>query len=107
MTYNLFVLPSLRKLSGYPSSSWELKRIKVTLTADLQMDNKRPEFHRVHVRPDSSGQLEAVSTGGQRSSKASSMALANGLVCLPSRETAGGFEAKKGGKADCILLGAL
>ena len=71
------------------------------------MDTKRPEFHRVHVRPNASGQLEAVSTGGQRSSKASSMALANGLVCLPSKEQASGFEAKQGGMADCILLGAL
>lgn len=108
VTYNLFVLPCLRKLSGHLAESWQLKRIKVQLTSSMQLDSTRPEFHRVHVEPTSEAPyLRVTSTGGQRSSKASSMALANGLVCLPSEQDAGDFKGEQGELADCILLGAL
>jgi gephyrin len=56
------------------------------------MDNMpldpRPEFHRVHIRATSTG-LKAYSTGGQRSSRVTSLAGANGLVALPARPKSG------------------
>ena len=108
VTFYLFVLPCLRKMSGYSKDSWESKRIRARLAQTLPLDKSRPEFHRVRIQPSSQlPYLEAISTGGQRSSKANSMALANGLVCLPAGHEAGDFRGQAGDLAECILLGPL
>ena len=107
VTFNLFVLPSLRKLSGYPSSSWSLTRIKVQIADAMRLDDSRPEFHRVRIQPiPDPPYLGAVSTGGQRSSRASSMAVANGLVCLPVAEREH-KTVEKGEIVDAVLYASL
>jgi gephyrin len=93
-------------MSGYPQAQWRLPRIKAKLTQSLRLDSHRPEFHRVHVKPiNEPPYFQASSTGGQRSSKASSMAVANGLVCLPIGENVS--EYAEGTLVDAILLSAL
>ncbi|KAJ5159810.1 MoeA C-terminal domain IV [Penicillium canariense] len=99
VTLNLFVLPSLHKLSGLGESSqalatktWMapqlgLPRVAVVLTHHFPLDPKRTEYHRAVVTGSrSDGRLYATSTGvggtGQRSSRVGSMASANALVIL-------------------------
>ena len=100
-TYNLFVLPALRKLGGREQAEWELPRVKVRIDRDMQLD-PRPEFHRVRIVAEGDG-LVAKSTGGQRSSRTVSLAGANGLVCLPS----GKDLIKAGSMIDAVLIGPL
>ncbi|KAJ5690468.1 hypothetical protein N7462_004860 [Penicillium macrosclerotiorum] len=99
VTLNLFVLPSLHKLSGLGESSqamatkpWMspqlgLPRVAVVLTHHFPLDPKRTEYHRAVVTGSrSDGRLYATSTGiggvGQRSSRVGSLASANALVVL-------------------------
>lgn len=64
----------------------------------------RPEFHRVMIHQ-RDRELIARSTGGQRSSRAPSLAGANGLVCLPSKNEAPESLVAKGTIMDAILIG--
>lgn len=99
VTLNLFVLPSLHKLTGLGESSraistkpWlapqlGLPRVAVVLTHHFPLDPKRTEYHRAVVTASrSDGRLYATSTGvegvGQRSSRVGSLANANALVVL-------------------------
>lgn len=107
VTFHLFVLPCLRKLSGYPESQWHLPTVKVQATSAMHLD-PRPEFHRVTIEPISEPPyLIARSTGGQRSSRTVSLAYANGLVCLPSSEGADKTGIAAGDIVDAILIGKL
>jgi len=116
VTFHLFVLPCLRKMSGYPllgslesGRGWHLPTVRVRVTTDMRLD-PRPEFHRVWIEPDREGDgscLVARSTGGQRSSRTVSLAGANGLVCLPSSKKEGAKDVKAGDIVDAILMGAL
>lgn len=106
VTHALFVLPCLRKMSGFPQEQWQLPRVKVSIQNDMKLD-PRPEFHRVVISPITTPPyLTAISTGGQRSSTASSMASANGLICLPSSKD-GHTPPQAGDVADAILMGPL
>ncbi|KAJ5141829.1 hypothetical protein N7526_002824 [Penicillium atrosanguineum] len=99
VTLNLFVLPSLHKLSGLGENSQALStkpwmapqlglpRVAVVLTHHFPLDPKRTEYHRAVVTGSrSDGRLYATSTGidgvGQRSSRVGSLAAANALVIL-------------------------
>jgi gephyrin len=105
VTFHLFVLPSLHRLSGVEPAG--LPRVPVTLAHDFSLDAKRPEYHRAIVAVDrssgSNGGLVAASTGGQRSSKVGSMRGANALLCMP----AGDAPLKKGTTVDALLMGAV
>lgn len=123
-TFFLFVLPALRKMEGRRESEWELPRVPVTvslaraslfgfcadqssfsqLTSNVFLD-PRPEYHRVWVRPTSSG-LKAFSTGGQRSSRTVSLAGSNGLLELPS-SSEGEKEKKNGDIVNCVVIGEI
>lgn len=111
VTFYVFVLPSLRKLAGYPAqlshaaNPWSLPSIPVVLGSEMRLD-PRPEFHRVIVRADAHKGLVAYSTGSQRSSGMHSMASANALIALPALE-AGATKRKLevGEAAKAILLG--
>lgn len=83
VTFNLFVLPALRKLAG--SQCPELTQVKAKLPQSVQLD-PRPEYHRV-VLSWKSGEAvpSAVSTGSQCSSRLLSMRTANALLVLPPR----------------------
>ncbi|KAI2623706.1 hypothetical protein GGS21DRAFT_533807 [Xylaria nigripes] len=99
VTFFLFVLPSLRQMSGISPAS--LPNIPVYLAHDFALDKARPEYHRAIVVVDSQGRLVATSTGGQRSSRVGSLKGANCLLCLPS----GGEPLKKGERVDALLMG--
>lgn len=83
VTFNLFVLPALNKMTG--SQSPELTKIKVKLLQPVSLD-ARPEYHRV-VLSWKSGDLvpSAISTGSQCSSRLLSMRTSNALLVLPPR----------------------
>lgn len=100
VTFHLFVLPSLHKLCGL--SPVGLPRVPVTLGHDFPMD-PRPEYHRAVVAAGADGQLVAMSTGGQRSSKVGSLRSANSLICMPS----GKGVLQKGSKVDALLMNAV
>ena len=101
VTFHLFVLPALHKLSGI--SPVGLPTVKVILEQDVRPDPKRAEYHRVIVTAKRDGTLYATSTGFQRSSAIGSFKGANALLCLPTVE---GIP-KKGEKCDALLMGRI
>lgn len=114
VTFYIFVLPALRKLSGYPPTcssanrnGWSLPHIQVTLGSQMKLDT-RPEFHRVLIKLVPKRGLVAYTTGNQRSSAIHSMASANALIALPPFLPASAHNTfKAGSKANAILLGAI
>ena len=86
VTFYLLGVPALRKLAGRPDP--ELTRVQVCLSAPLQLDAYRPEYHRATIHWDRSlhdgrGGLLAASTGMQASSRLLNMRSANALLELP------------------------
>lgn len=131
VTFYVFVLPALRKMDGRVEQDWELPRVPVVVSfelpsfvsarclsnrsrrarSNLQLSQSvpldpRPEYHRVNVRPTSTG-LTAFSTGGQRSSRTVSLAGANGLLELPALEKGGREEVPEGETVMCVLIGEM
>ena len=102
VTSHLFVLPSLHFSAG-KGPPHGLPRVKVVLDEDVQCDARRPEYHRAVLTAGSDGRIHATSTGGQRSSKVTSLRRANGLLCLPARELVMG----KGDTVEALVMGAL
>jgi gephyrin len=100
VTYHLFVLPSLHHSSAVTPAG--LPKLKVKLDQDVKLDPERNEYHRVSIVI-RDGELWAVSTGGQRSSRVGSFKQANGLLCLPARK--GSVE--KGSVLDAMLMGRI
>lgn len=101
VTYHLFVLPALHKMSGI--SPVGLPKVKVVLDEDIKPDPKRAEYHRVVVTARSDGLLHATSTGFQRSSRIGSFKGANALLCLPTIEQ----PVRKGEQVEALLMGRL
>ncbi|CCF43749.1 molybdenum cofactor synthesis domain-containing protein [Colletotrichum higginsianum] len=99
VTFHLFVLPALHKLSGIETTG--LAKVPVTLAHDFSLDKVRPEYHRAIVTVGKDGSLSASSTGGQRSSKVGSLKSANALLALPT----GSEPLKKGSKVEALLMG--
>lgn len=116
VTLNLFVLPSLHKLTGInagfapsshapiPSPALGLPLVSVVLTHPFPLDAKRTEYHRSIVSVSrADGRLYASSTGGQRSSRVGSLASANALVVLEP----GSGKADKGSLVQALMLDAV
>ncbi|TQN68866.1 Gephyrin [Colletotrichum shisoi] len=101
VTFHLFVLPALHKLSGIETTG--LAKVPVTLAHDFSLDKVRPEYHRAIVTVGKDGSLSASSTGGQRSSKVGSLKSANALLALPT----GSEPLKKGSKVEALLMGEI
>ena len=124
VTFNLVVLPALRKLGGWRDP--HLRRISVKLGSDIKMDPRRPEYHRVVLtwpevqpfavqaagdgHPDngaggggSATVLVAQSTGFQRSSRLVSLRDACALVEVPQ----GSGHIPKGSIVSALLIGDL
>lgn len=99
--FHVFVLPSLRKSSGF--SPPELPKIKIVIDEKLKTDPSRLEYQRVTVRVGEDGRLHGTSTGGQRSSRVGSLKGANALVEVPPGK--GSLEA--GTVIDGVILGRL
>ncbi|KAJ4479031.1 MoaB/Mog domain-containing protein [Lentinula aciculospora] len=110
VTFNIFVIPALRKLGGWEFSGvgCELPRVMVELQQPMMLD-PRTEFHRVILRSDlkAGGQLKAYSTGGQRSSRVASLSGANGLVILPQKVDGEMDELRRGQTAEAIVIGEI
>lgn len=105
VTFHVFVVPALRKLSGWPIARCQLPRVRVLLQSDMPLD-PRVEFHRVSIEATAEG-LKAYTTGGQRSSRVASLAGANGLVVLPAVVDGGPSELRANELAEAILIGEL
>lgn len=101
VTYHLFVLPALHKMSGI--SPVGLPKVKVVLEQDVRCDTKRSEYHRVLIAVNAEGRLIATSTGGQRSSRIGSFKGANGLLCLPTTQPV----VKKGETCEALIMGKI
>uniref|UniRef100_H2XUG5 Gephyrin n=1 Tax=Ciona intestinalis TaxID=7719 RepID=H2XUG5_CIOIN len=81
VTCNLFVLPALRKLSGFQEPRPTILSAK--LSSDVRLDS-RPEYQRVQLRWEPREPIPwAHSTGRQVSSRLLSMLTANALLMLP------------------------
>ncbi|KAI9315877.1 hypothetical protein BX666DRAFT_2028118 [Dichotomocladium elegans] len=102
VTFYLFVLPALRKMSGY--GQFENPVVPVEITENVRLD-PRPEYHRVRISVSHKG-LVAESTGGQRSSRILSLRQANGLLKLPA-QTENQTQLVKGTQVPCVLIGPL
>lgn len=116
VTLNLFVLPSLHKLSGMgittteppitptPTPGLGLPLVTVTLAHPFPLDAKRTDYHRATVTASrADGRLYASSTGGQRSSRVGSLARANALVVLGP----GSGRVEKGEMVQALMLGGV
>ncbi|KAL2160430.1 hypothetical protein VTH06DRAFT_1603 [Thermothelomyces fergusii] len=101
VTFHLFVLPSLRQMSGIHPPG--LPRVPVVLSHDFPLDKSRPEYHRAVVSVGRDGVLSATSTGAQRSSRVGSLKGANALLCMPS----GPEPLRKGARVEALLMDSL
>ncbi|KAH7876491.1 uncharacterized protein C8R40DRAFT_1100302 [Lentinula edodes] len=110
VTFNVFVVPALRKLGGWEFSGvgCQLPRVRVELQQSMLLDS-RTEFHRVILRSglEEGWRLKAYSTGGQRSSRVASLSGANGLIILPQKGTGDKDELKNGETAEAIVIGEI
>ncbi|GBE79793.1 MoaB/Mog domain-containing protein [Sparassis latifolia] len=105
VTFNVFVVPALRRLGGWPVERCQLPRIRVQIHDVMRLD-PRPEFHRVVIKAGPTG-LKAYSTGGQRSSRVASLNGANGLVALPARRIDGPDRVVAGESVEAVVIGEL
>ncbi|KAI9102635.1 MoaB/Mog domain-containing protein [Phlyctochytrium arcticum] len=108
VTFNLFVVPALRKMAGW--SHPNLPVVNVECGENFTLDSDRPEFHRVRanlVLQDQQTKFVAYSTGSQRSSRMQSMAGANVLLHMPAGSTFTDEERKKVGKIGWVGKGVL
>lgn len=91
VTFHLIVVPCLRMMEGWKDPS--LRQIKVCLAAPITMDPVRPEYHRAILHwqtengeNDGGESFIAESTGGQISSRITSLRSANALLEIPAAE---------------------
>ena len=83
VTFYIFVLPALQKMSG--RKDFRLKETSVKISYPVSLD-PRPEFQRAHVKwVKEENVYMATSTGNQCSSRLLSMKTANALLVLPPR----------------------
>ena len=102
VTFQLCVVPCLRRLAGWPCP--QLRRVHVRLAQALRLDPARPEFHRATLEVSgASGMLEAHTTGGQISSRLLSFRGASALLELP----VGSGVLPKGTLVSALLVGSL
>jgi len=82
VTFTLFVVPSLKKVSGWANPHH--RTIKARTTSDIRLDPLRPEYHRATISWDHQhGCYSATSTGRQISSRLLSMVSANAFLIIP------------------------
>ncbi|KAJ1563778.1 hypothetical protein HK096_011069 [Nowakowskiella sp. JEL0078] len=102
--FYIFVLPALRKLSGY--IDYKNKIIRTKLLHSIKLDS-RPEFYRAVLKVNDEGTgFVAQGTGNQRSSRMMSLRSANSILVLPGRSDSL-EEIKKGELVDALLLGPI
>lgn len=85
VTFTLFVVPSIRKISGHANPHHQVVQAKTT--SDIRLDNTRPEYHRATLSWDLTQQCYvATSTGRQISSRLLSMVSATAFLLIPQGE---------------------
>ena len=84
VTFEQFVRPVLRKMSGH--QTWFRTRVRARLSHELEKKAGRTHFVRVRLAQEN-GVLVASSTGNQSSGVLSSMARAHGLLLFPAEAT--------------------
>ena len=101
VTFELFVRPVLRRMSGLPPTGGRLV-VRAILDDDVRTDARRRAFMRVRLSAaeDASGRYRASLAGGQGSHVLSALAAANGLAVIP--EGTGGLAA--GAEVEVIRL---
>lgn len=100
VTFELFARPALRKMAGFPDSALTRLLVPVRLSEAIPHAPPRREYVRA-VATLEQGEFVATRTGGQASSRLSSMAGANALIIVP--ENSCGLAA--GEQASALLLG--
>ncbi|XP_074645506.1 gephyrin-like isoform X2 [Tubulanus polymorphus] len=104
VTFNLYVLPALRKMCGHHKP--HNVTVKSKVMSDLHLDS-RPEYHRSILTFNKDEMVPtAQSTGCQLSSRLLSMSTANAALVLPVK-TEQRSEIKAGEIVDAILIGSL
>src|SRR5437764_15425632 len=99
VTFELFVRPVLRRLSGWTRT--DRPRVQVTLTEDVAHASGRQEYVRATIWVEAS-QFFARPAGRQGSGILNSMIGANGLIVLPGDSP--GFQS--GTSVDALLIDA-
>ncbi len=104
VSFEVFVRPALRKMSGYPKSAWHRPRVPAILAHKTRHTAARTEFQRatIHFNP-SARRFIARTTGSQQSSRLLSMIGANALIVLPHGKA--DFEA--GEEVEAMMIGEL
>jgi len=101
ISFEQFVRPMIKKMSGYPPSGWMLPRVRVVAGEDLPGASGRRHFMRGIVRKQSAdGRYEVFMTGPQGSGILRSMVLGNCLIVLAEHTSA----IKKGEAVEVELL---
>lgn len=101
ISFEQFVRPMIKKMSGYPSSGWLLPRVRVIAGEDLPGASGRRHFMRGILRKKAGdGQYEVFMTGPQGSGILRSMVLGNCLIVLAEHTVA----VKKGEPVEVELL---
>ena len=104
VTCNLYVIPTLLKMSGCPNFNRTFMNVKVE--KDINLD-PRPEYHRAVLKWTAGEELPtALSTGNQISSRLLSMSTANILLILPPK-TEERPSVSKGDVVQAMVIGRL
>ena len=101
ISFEQFVRPMIKKMSGYPSSGWMLPRARVIAGEDFPGASGRRHFMRGIIRKRSiDGCYEVFMTGPQGSGILRSMVLGNCLIVLAEHSSI----VKKGESVEVELL---
>eukprot|EP00941_MAST-03F_sp_MAST-3F-sp1_P000041 g41.t1 len=100
VTFQLLVVPAIRRLAGFSLSMCHHAQLNVRTAMPLRLDPVRPEYHRAILTKENNT-FVATSTGLQRSSRLLSMQSANALLCLPKADGA----LQQGTVVKALLLG--
>lgn len=104
VTFNLFVLPALRFMSGFPEAKCKLPLINVTLQKEEYLLDPRPEYARAKISYSiKDGVYYAHMPQNQMSSRLMSLIDADVLLVLPSG-TKDRPALKKGDKLQAIVF---
>eukprot|EP01129_Flabellula_baltica_P013531 TRINITY_DN6299_c0_g1_i1.p1 TRINITY_DN6299_c0_g1~~TRINITY_DN6299_c0_g1_i1.p1 ORF type:complete len:422 (+),score=70.94 TRINITY_DN6299_c0_g1_i1:71-1336(+) len=102
VTFQLFAVPSLKKMMGYQSPNWTV--IKTKLAHNFKMNKERPQFHRgISTWNNEENIFLSRSTGKQASSFLLSMVKSNVLLHIPQGEG----QLPEGTLIDTIITGTL
>ncbi|MGB0389029.1 MAG: gephyrin-like molybdotransferase Glp [Ardenticatenaceae bacterium] len=104
VSFEVFVRPALRKMSGLPQPKWHRPRVPAILAHKTRHTAARTEFQRatIHFNP-SARHFYANTTGSQQSSRLLSMVGANALIILPH----GKADFQAGEQVEAMIIGPL